>query len=542
MLGRRRMPASPPSLTPEPSRLLWWAALACSVAAVAWFLWAVSQRLPYPHELEWMEGALGDHAWRVANGLPLYSAPTAEHLPFLYAPLLFWLGAALIGCGIDEITALRLVATACSIGSAMLIGHWVRREVGRVVPGLVASGLFVAGYGWLAWWYDLARNDSLFVLLMLGVGYQLRHGGSRRWLWAAVLATAALLAKQSALMWLPCLGVGALCFDWRMALRFGIAAALASGIAVGVLHLASDGWSTFYLFEMPSHHGWVGDRKLGFWVQDLVPMLPLVAVSLVGFLARCRDGAPREALLLAAFGSGALVTSWFSRLHVGGFDNVMMYGFAGACVLGPIAAARARASWSVGAAALLLVQFGWLAARAHGRGLATLLPSAAHAQAHEQLRAFVAAQPGPVWIPGHGAISTRAGKGTGAHGQAIFDLLQLLPRTANGWFDFEALQDHRRLSHLSPRAQEAVLGFLEATAKALREQRFAAVVVDLFGSSAQDVWRGLFGAAIVGADGRLDTDDDVYTRREAPLLTEPRALCPLLGFEVHSPYALLPNR
>lgn len=542
MLRRRRMPASPPSLTPDPSRFLWWAAIGCSAVAIVWFLWAVSQRLPYPHELEWMEGALGDHAWRVANGLPLYCAPTAEHLPFLYAPLLFWLGAGLIGCGVDEITALRLVATACSIGSAMLIGHWVRRETGRVVPGLVASGLFFAGYGWLAWWYDLARNDSLFVLMVLAVAYQLRHGGGRRWLWAALLATAALLAKQSALMWLPCLGVGALCFDRRMALRFLLAGAIAMGIAVGTMHLASDGWSTFYLFEMPSHHGWVGDRKLGFWVQDLAPMLPLVALALAGFVARCRAGESRQALLLAAFGSGALVTSWFSRLHVGGFDNVMMYGFVGGCVLGPIAAAGARGAWHIVAVALLLAQFGWLGALAHERGLATLLPSAAHSQAHEQLRAFVAAQSGPVWIPGHGAISTRAGKGTGAHGQAIFDLMQLLPKDANGNFDFAAFQEPQRLAHLSPRAQQAVLGFHAAVSRALRERRFAAVVVDLFGSGAVDAWTPLFGAAIVGADGRFGTADDLYLRRVEPLLTEPRAIIPLLGYEAHSPYALLPNR
>ena len=55
----------------------------------------------------------------------------------------------------------------------------------KVLIGLVlgvAVGLFFAGYGWLAWWYDLARNDALFVFLALAAAYVLRHGGDRRWL------------------------------------------------------------------------------------------------------------------------------------------------------------------------------------------------------------------------------------------------------------------------------------------------------------------------------------------------------------------------
>ena len=312
---------------------LWWLLLACAAAAVAWFAYAVSQRLFYPHELEWMEGALADHAARVADGLPLYCEPTPEHVPFLYSPLLFWLGALGITVGLDGILALRVIAVGCSVGTAMLIGHWVRVESGRLIPGLVATGLFLAGYGWLAWWYDLARNDSLFVFFALSTAYQLRHGGERRWLWSGILAAATLLAKQSALMWLPAVGVGCLCWDWRAAWKFGLVSAAAMGAAVGGLHLASDGWSTFYLFEMPSLHGVVGDRKLGFWTQDLVPMYPLVLLGLLGFLAQAR-GAARAALYLAALGSGGVLTSYLSRMHVGGFDNVMMYGFAGACLLG----------------------------------------------------------------------------------------------------------------------------------------------------------------------------------------------------------------
>ncbi|MCK5943160.1 MAG: glycosyltransferase family 39 protein, partial [Planctomycetes bacterium] len=355
--------------------LPWWLLLALSAAAVTWFAYAVSQRLYYPHELEWMEGALADHAARVYDGLPIYCEPTPEHVPFLYAPLLFWLGAVGMSVGIDGIVALRLVALGFTVLTALLIGHWVRIETRRFAPGLVTAGLFVAGYGWLAWWYDLARNDSLFVFLTLATTYYLRHGASRRWLWAGLLATLALLAKQSALMWLPAVGVGCLWWDWRVAWKFGVTCVAAMTVAVATMHLGTDGWSTFWLFEMPNHHGWVGDRKLGFWTEDLVPMYPLLALGLFGFVSHVREHAG-AALYLAAFECGGLATSYLSRMHVGGFDNVMMYGFAAACVLGGVAAGRLSAddpAWRrwLGPA-LLLVQFGWLGHEAWQRGTSTL--------------------------------------------------------------------------------------------------------------------------------------------------------------------------
>lgn len=509
-------------------RWLWLLACAAGAVAIAGFAWAALQRVPYPHELEWMEGALADHAARLVDGLPIYCEPTPEHVPFLYAPLLFWLGGLGMSCGLDGVLALRLVACGCTIACAMLIGHWVRVETRRLLPGLAASGLFVAGYGWLAWWYDLARNDSLFVFGCLATAYQLRHGGARRWLWAALLATATLLAKQSALLWLPAVGVGTLVLDWRIGLRFGLACVVAMGAAVGVLHLASDGWSTFYLFEMPRHHGVEASKFVGYWTEDFPPMLPATVLGVLACVLRRHE--PRHALFLAAFGAGGLLASWFSRMHAGGFDNVLMYGFAGACVLGPIGATGLGRFGPL----LLLAQFAWLGQQAWSRGSATLLPSAAHRQAHDELAAFVRAQPGPVWLPGHGAITRRAGKGTGAHGMAIFDLLQVLPD-----LDVRILHDPRRLAALPGRGGDAVRALVANAAAALQRQHFAALVIDEIGAGQ---FPFVFAQGLLGGDGALGTADDTYVRAPGPVVRDGPALRPPIGYDVHSPYVLLPRR
>lgn len=514
--------------------------LACALAAAGWFAFAASRRVPYPHELEWMEGALADHAWRWAQGLPVYCAPGPEHVPFLYAPLLYWLGGLGIAAGLDGVLALRLVAVAATVGAAALIGGWVHAASRRRWPGVAAAGLFLAGYGWLAWWYDLARNDGLFVACCVATAWQLHRDGRWRWLVAAACATLAVLAKQSALMWLPAIAVGAMIRAPRQGLRFAVAAAAMIAAVFGALHLASDGWSTFYLFEMPRHHGWVGDRKLGFWTQDMLPMVPLLVLGVGGFVGAARVGAVRDALYLAAFGGGALLTSWLSRMHVGGFDNVLMYGFAAACVLGPLAAAQGGRWWRLLALVLLLVQFALLGFEAWRRGPArTLFPPPAHRTAHDQLAAFVAAQLGDVWVPAHGAISTRAGKGTWAHGQAVFDLLQALPRLPDGMLDMGALVDRSRLAGLPPRVQQAISSLIDGTAAALRERRFAAIVVDEIGAGAFLV---VFAPGILGDDGLLGTDDDTYVRGPGPGIDDPRAIRPLVGYEAHSPFVMVPRR
>lgn len=506
--------------------------LLAAVATVGFF-YAASQRVFYPHELEWMEGALADHAARVADGLPLYCEPQAEHVPFLYAPLLFWLGGLGMKFGIDGILALRLIAAAFSIGSAMLIGHWVRKETGKLVPGLVATGLFFAGYGWLAWWYDLARNDSLFVFLCLAATYQLRHGGKNNWLWAGLLAAIALLAKQSTLMWLPAVGVGALFWNWRTAVRFGAVSVAAMGASIGLLHVFTDGWSTLYLFEMPQHHGWVGEKKLGFWTQDMVPILPLVALGLAGFVTGVRS-TTTSWTFLAAFGSGGIACSWMSRMHVGGFDNVLMYGFAAACVLGPIAATHTQKVMRIGGPAILLVTFAWLGYEAWQRNpSATLFPPTAHQEAHEELRNLVAKQDGPVWIPAHGHIAYRAGKGTGAHGQAIFDILQMLPKLPDGSIDFAAIAQPDKVAHLPERGRAAIAAVMTNCPKALAEQRFAAIIVDEIGAG---LFPALFATGMTGPDGKVGTSDDPYVRVPGHAISEPTAINPLLGFTAHTPY------
>ena len=218
-------------------------------------------------------------------------------------------------------------------------------------------------------------------------------------------------------------------------------------------------------------------------------------------------------------------------MHVGGFDNVMMYGFAAACVLGPIAAARGPRFLQVAGPITLLLQFALLVIFAWPTR--ALLPSEDHQKAHAQLKSFVEQQDGPVWIPGHGHIAYRAGKGSGAHGQAIFDLLQILPPGPGG-FDLGALANTTKLTNLSDRARHALDCFRDHCSAAIRDQRFSTVIVEKEGTHAFEL---LFVTPLLGTDTKPGTDDDPYLRQPIPM-QKPNALNPPIGFVVHSPYAL----
>ena len=89
-------------------------AMALAIAGVGAFaLWIAlaAQRIGYPYELEWMEGAMVDEAVRVRDGLPVYGPPGVEHVPFLYTPLFYYLGALAMAVVGEGFTALRLVST-----------------------------------------------------------------------------------------------------------------------------------------------------------------------------------------------------------------------------------------------------------------------------------------------------------------------------------------------------------------------------------------------------------------------------------------------
>lgn len=492
-----------------------------AVLAIVWFVWTTVQRIGYPYELEWMEGAMVDHALRVRDGLPVYCPPTLEHVAFLYTPLLFQLGAACTALVGEGPQALRLVSAASALATMAVLYLWVRRETGQPLQGLLAAGLYAAGHGYLRSWYDLARNDSLLVLFLVLTAWLVRMGTMRTAILAGLGAMLAFLSKQTAVMWLPALGVGALFLDWRRGLAFCASAAACTGIATAVAHAATDGWFTFFVFEMPRGHGTQDEYWVRYWTDDLLPLLPALVGSLWLCGALWRESRRGEALFLAALGGAGLLTSYLSRLHAGGYDNVLVFALLSGVVLLaqlPRLGGRARtaAAWLVALQfALLLVDV--RALWQPGRPLvpaapSQLLPKESHRVATEQLVAWLRAQPGEVLVPFHGHLPKLAGKRPSAHGQALADVMQRFAQDLQSGTG-------------SARSQAALQSMITDCERAFGPGGVDAVLLEL-----------PHGPVFESVFGRWLTD---FERSPVQPLADPLALQPVVGMVTNSPYVLV---
>ena len=131
------------------------------------FIFIALARMNFPFELNWMEGGMLDVVNRALDGKPIFAEPNIDYVPFIYTPLYFYVSALvakIIGSGF---TALRLVSFISTIGSFLIIFLFVWRETRNKFIGLLSVGMFAAFYDFSDTWYDIGRNDSLCLFLLL---------------------------------------------------------------------------------------------------------------------------------------------------------------------------------------------------------------------------------------------------------------------------------------------------------------------------------------------------------------------------------------
>jgi hypothetical protein len=411
-----------------PMRLLVCAAVAAPIAA---YLWVALHRVGYPYELDWMEGGSVELTARVAAGHSIYATPSLGFVGWTYPPLYYWITAAvakLIGAGF---LPLRLVSLTASLVSMATLAWIVIRETGNRIAGLVAAGLFAATFRISGAWFDTGRVDSLFLALtLLTVGWGRWARGVPGGVALGMLAFLACFTKQTALLAL----LPALVLIAVTRRRVGIPALLTLlGLVVAstaVLDVATQGWYRYYVFSELAHQPWARQVWLGFWRDDIVQrQWPLLILLLAGAVtltwhARRPPALSAPPMYYAAAAAGLIVSAWISRLHTGGYANVLMPAYAAIALLAGLTYA-ALIDGRHGRVALPLlgvtlgVQLGLLV-----YPISAQIPTAADRAAGAQLIARLRALPGPVIVIRHPWYTTLAGKGTFAQAEAIDDVLR----------------------------------------------------------------------------------------------------------------------
>ena len=259
-----------------------WLSLVVFVAVLGYWLHTVFHRIGYPYDLEWMEGGMLIHAWRIQQDLGIYVPPSSDFIPYIYPPLYptvlswlseFWTLDYWMGRGISIVGA--LLAT-----SALIVG--VRRETTSWSLSCLAGALWLSTYEDSGTFMDLTRADGLMMGLL---GWSLvlirfdKHKLAGGLLWLAFLAkhNAAIVGLPIAL-WL-----------WReqgmrKAWTFGLCAAVPALISVGWLQYETEGLFLTYLLDVPAHHPIVGYRL--FWLSEF-EMIRAVAVPLFVISIMC---------------------------------------------------------------------------------------------------------------------------------------------------------------------------------------------------------------------------------------------------------------
>jgi hypothetical protein len=473
-------------------------AAGAALAYIALYASVAVRRMTFPFDLEWMEGGSVEHVRRVLEGQRIYARPSLKFISFVYPPLFYYVSAVVSRVLGPGYVPLRLVSFVSSLGGFGLVYRLVERDTASRYAGLIAAGAAAATYRIGGAWFDLARVDSLFLLLLLAAAYLLRSPPGRAWMWSGILLGLSAMTKQTALLLAVPLGGYALIVDWRRGLAFlGTFAALvaAATIALDVWHR---GWFLYYAVWLPAAIQASESNPVDFWRGDLVSAMPIACIVGVGVLAAGRRlGEPRW-LFYSLFVPGMVVASWLSRLHEGGHSNVLIPAYAALAILLGLGAHQwaewAGASQSAlsglvrsAVACACLLQFwslrydpAWQIPTARDRGL------------QQELAQLVEGTPGEVYVVHHAYVPGVGSRASHAHAWAVYDIIRV-----GGAENSE---------HLQAEIQEM-----------LAERRFQLIVLDRFEPWLQPAFDRAYRAA-----GAALSSDGLWTR--AGHDTRPRVL------------------
>jgi signal transduction histidine kinase len=303
----------------------------------------------------------------------------------------------------------------------------VKRETGSRRAGITAAGLFAATYQIGGAWLDLARVDSLFMLLTFAAMYLLRFGRSwQSWAWSGALFALAALTKQTAILIAGPMMLYAVITNWRRGLVLAVAFALIAGTATLLLDAVNRGWYVYYTVRLPAAIQDVGGIEANFWRQDMLAAMPVALAVTGAYLIACAFRRERPVLFYIVMTAALVGSSWTARIHLGAFDNVLIPAYAALSIVPALAVYNVpRFALDGGSAlrnfatSLCLIQLVALVydPRAH-------LPTAQHVELQRRLMQRLAETDGEVYVAQHAYFPLLAGKQSHAQSWAVTDIMR----------------------------------------------------------------------------------------------------------------------
>lgn len=302
--------------------------LAVGLYLLALCLFVMFSRLTYPYELEWMEGAMFQVVMRVVDGLPIYTSPSMDYVPPLYAPLYFYIAALVTKIMGEGLPALRLVSLLASLGTVAWVGYAVWLLTRSRLSVLLGVCCWAALYAMVGSYYDAARLDSLWAFFLAGAFTGLiafvRQKKKKFLCLMVFFLWLAVFTKQTTLSLLPFFFLALWLFsEFRVAFYSGVVLAALIGLVLCCLQWQSNGLFYFYAMEMASGHEFIRGIPYNFLLGDMLWGVPVYLVLCGCFLFIEEKNLRQRCAWLSLF-SGFFLMSLLSRWYSGGWINVLI--------------------------------------------------------------------------------------------------------------------------------------------------------------------------------------------------------------------------
>jgi hypothetical protein len=415
------------------------------------FIFVFLQRIYFPFDIEWAEGAAVNQVNRILGAQPLYAPPDIHFSALVYTPLYYYLAAALVPLAGSALAALRLISAVCTLAAFGLLFWLVFRQSGHFLSAWLAASLYLACFSISDGFYDLARVDSLYVMVLLsGLVMFLRARKYPGYVLAGIWVAAAFFVKQSALLAFTPLIVYCLIKDLRKAWPLLAAIGLGLVIPLAAIHSQTDGWFSYYIFFLPAQHSYSLLSAMNFWVVDILRPLGITAVFVVFYLLRLglkepdpfaeanaqepvrltplsRTGPGDPGPIMFMFVMGVVISSWLTRSSNGGGANNSMAAYAGLALLFGVSlnwsfSLAGRSSNKADFRVILLaaavtIQFAGLLYNPF-----RFVPSALDRKDNLEIMAAMESSPGEILIPFRSHLPALVGKDAYIHIINLFEL------------------------------------------------------------------------------------------------------------------------
>jgi hypothetical protein len=307
-------------------RLLRWSLGIVSVMLIVLFCISAAERVRAPFELEEHEGYAVESIGQIADGGSLYSAPSFTFVPYLYAPGYYYTAAAVVrAVHHNGFSVARSISIASTLGAFAMIFLLVWRETESWLPSLAAAALYAGAYPLCESWFDIARLDSFYVLVLLCAIYATRwmHPVFAALVWVAVVQVKQPMLPAALVM---------LCWDWRRVGRtlaglFTFSLVFAATV-VAAMKITSH-WYGFYAFTVPrAVSGMILRPLVLFPFSKLFAPFGIACILLASAAWLIFANGISRTARFYLFSLSLFLVTWVQMGHTGSSVNVLMPMYA----------------------------------------------------------------------------------------------------------------------------------------------------------------------------------------------------------------------